>query len=279
MILKLYKSDSLSEAFILARIIESCISDVKVWGVQNKLHLNDDKTEILLTGFAPGIDLPSSLCVGHSDIPFSNAACNLGVIFDGRLVLKEQVNKFCQLAYLKIRRIGSKMVMSEHYLCFEATKTLVSSLVLSRLDYCTALLAGSPQVLLDKIQRVISARLIFKVPKSARITPFLYDLHWLPISRRIQYKIALIYFHIVSGTAPLYLSELLHLHSPSRSLRSAADTRIFRVPRMGRRTLGERSFHYIGPVLWNSLPFSVRHSSSLSSFKSKLKTHLFSYAY
>ena len=122
-----------------------------------------------------------------------------------------------------------------------------------------------------------STRLIFKVPKSAHITPFLYYLHWLPISSRIQYKIALICFHIVSGTAPPYLSELLHLCSPSRCPCSAADTRIFRVPRMGRRTMGERSFQYIGPVLWNSLPLSVRHSSSLSFlFKSKLKTNLFS---
>ena len=164
---------------------------------------------------------------------------------------------------------------------FEATKALVSSLVLSRLDYCTALLAGSPQVLHDKIQKVIncSARLTFKVPKSAYITPFLYDLHWLPVSSRIQYKIALICFHVVSGTAPPYLSELLHLYSSSRSVRSAADTGTFRVPRMGRRTLGERSFQYIGSVIWNSLPLSVRHSSSLSSFKSKLKTHLLSSTY
>ena len=42
---------------------------------------------------------------------------------------------------------------------------------------------------------------------------------------------------------------------------------------------GERSFQYIGPVIWNSLSFSVRHATSLSSFKSKLKTHLFSSAY
>ena len=90
-----------------------------------------------------------------------------------------------------------------------------------------------------------------------------YDLHWLPISSRIQYKIALICFHIISGTAPPYRSELLHLYSPFRSLRSASDTRIFRVPRMGRRTLGERSFQYIGHVIWNSPPLSVRHSSSL----------------
>ena len=159
---------------------------------------------------------------------------------------------------------------------------------------------------------IFRSLVIFKVPKSAHITPFLHDLHWLPISSRIQYKIAIICFHIVSGTAPPYLSELLHLHSPgtappylsellhlyspsgtappylsellhlhspSCSLHSAADTGIFRVPRMGRRTLGERSFQYIGHVLWNSLPLSVRHSSSLSSFKSKLKTHLFSCEY
>ena len=187
------------------------------------------------------------------------------------------LSQLCQPAYLEIKRISSIRLC----LSFEATQTLVSSLVLSRLDYCNALLAGSPQVLLDQIQRVInsSARHIFRVPKSAHITPFLYDLHWLPISSRVQYKIAVICFHFVSGTAPPYLSELLHLCSPSRCLRSAADTRIFRVSRMDRRTLGERSFQCIGPVLWNSLPLSVTHSSSLSSFKSKLKTHLLSSEY
>ena len=96
--------------------------------------------QVLLIGSAPGIDLPSSVCVGQSDISFSSAACKLGVIFDSELALKEQVNKLSQLAYLEIRRIGS----IRQYLSVEATKTLVSSLVLSRPDYCNALLAGSP---------------------------------------------------------------------------------------------------------------------------------------
>ena len=142
--------------------------------VQNKLQLNDDKTEILLIGSAPGIDFPSSVCVGHSDISFSSAARNLGVIFDSELALKEQVNKLCQPAYLEIRRIAS----IRQYLSLEATRTLVSSLVLSWLDYCNAFLAGSPQVLLVKIQRVIncSARLIYKASKSAHMTLLLFDL-------------------------------------------------------------------------------------------------------
>ena len=110
-----------------------------------------------------------------------------------------------QLANLEIRRIGS----IRQYLSVEATKTLVSSLVLLRLDYCNALLAGCPQVLLDKMQRVIicSARRIYKASKPPHTTPLLFILHWLPISSRIQYKIALSCFHIISGTAPPYLSE------------------------------------------------------------------------
>ena len=61
----LCKSDSPPETFALSRTIEACISDVKVLVVQNKLQLNDDKIEILLIGSASGIDLPSSIRVGH----------------------------------------------------------------------------------------------------------------------------------------------------------------------------------------------------------------------
>ena len=76
-------------------------------------------------------------------------------------------------------------------------QTLLSCLVLSRLGYCNALIAGSPHVLLDKLQRVIicSACLICKALKSARISSLLCNLHWLPISSRIQYDVAVICFH------------------------------------------------------------------------------------
>ena len=63
---------------------------------------------ILLIGSAPEIDLPSSLRVDHSDIPFSSSARNISVLLDSQLTLKEQsIHKLCQLAYLKIRRTGS----------------------------------------------------------------------------------------------------------------------------------------------------------------------------
>ena len=80
---------------------------------------------------------------------FSDSARNLGVVFDSSLSMREQVNKVCQSAYFEIRRIDS----IRRYLTTEATKTLVTSRVLSWLDYCNSLLARIPQNLLDKIQK------------------------------------------------------------------------------------------------------------------------------
>ena len=59
----------------------------------------------LLTDSAPGIDLPSSVLVSQSDVSFSNAARNSGVILTACTEGTDE--KLCQLANLEIRRIGS----------------------------------------------------------------------------------------------------------------------------------------------------------------------------
>ena len=151
---------------------------------------------------------------------------------------------------------------------------LVSSLVLSRLDYCNAVLAGSPQVLLIKFKEWSAAQL-------ASFSEFL-NLPTSPLfsvistgnqsAARFTTKIALTCFYIVSGTAPPHLSELLHIYSPSCCLCSASDIQILCVPRIGRKTQGETSFQYIKPVIWNSLPLSVRHSSLSSLSQSRKPT-------
>ena len=79
----------------------------------------------------------------------------------------------------------------------------------------------------------------------------------------------------VSDAAPLYLSDLLCLYVPSRSLRSSADTHIFRIPRRKKKFQGQRAFSHLGPVTWNKLPYSVRHAQTQFQFKTQLKTTLF----
>eukprot|EP00916_Digyalum_oweni_P002694 GHVL01004957.1.p2 GENE.GHVL01004957.1~~GHVL01004957.1.p2 ORF type:complete len:110 (+),score=1.09 GHVL01004957.1:81-410(+) len=70
------------------------------------------------------------------------------------------------------------------------------------------------------------------------------------------------------------MSSLLKPHVPTRNLRSA-DAGHLVVPRIKLNAFGKRAFIYTAPSIWNSLPMSVRLSTSLLSFKSSLKTHLF----
>ena len=108
------------------------MSNFGLW-IHNKLqlnHVNEDKTETFLTSPSVSADLLLNLKIGHSDIQFSDSAQNLGVIFDNRLSMKGQVNNICQIAYFELRKIG----YVRQYLTNEATKTLVTSLVRSRLD-------------------------------------------------------------------------------------------------------------------------------------------------
>ena len=141
--------------------------------MENKLQLNGGKTEALLIDPQNSPNLPLSITIGQNNICFSRSVRK-------KLSIKQQVSKISQSAYLELRRISS----IRHVLTVDATKTLVTSLVLSRFDCCNFLLSGIPHQLIDKLQKVqnCSARLIFKTSKCTHVSPLLAKLHWLPIA-------------------------------------------------------------------------------------------------
>ena len=50
-------------------------------------------------------------------------------------------------------------------------------------------------------------------------------------------------------------------------------------PVMNYKSYGEKSFYFYGPLVWNSLPYSLRSIDTLDSFKKQLKTFLFKKAF
>ena len=99
----------------------------------------------------------------------------------------------------------------------DAAMTLVTSCVLSRLYYCSHILAGTPNSVIQPLQKIqnFAAILVLMAPRHHHSTPLLKNktkkLHWLPISERIKYKVASMCFIAIYGSAPAYLSELLHV--------------------------------------------------------------------
>ena len=121
------------------------------------------------------------------------------------------------------------------------------------------------------------ARLICNESKYCHLTSLLMELHWLPIELGIEFKIILIFFKIFKGLAPSYLSSLITRKPESRyNLRNSSDKTLLSYPSFkSKATIGDRAFIFAAPKLWNNLPRDIRESSSINSFKSKLKTFLF----
>ena len=204
--------------------------------------------------------------------------CNLSsvvFIFDSDMSFTDQINslsKSCHFHIRDIRRI-------RHLLPLSAATALANSLISSKLDYCNSLYNGFSQANLNKIQRIQNtlARVVTNTSKFEHITSILKKLHWLPIKQRIDYKLCLLTYKTLQIQQPTYLYNSLSFPSHSLSTRSS-DSSVLSIPYV-RTSLGKRAFSVIAPRLWNSLPPDTRNSLSLSTFRSKLKTHLFKLAF
>ena len=109
--------------------------------------------------------------------------------------------------------------------------------------------------------------------RAHHITPTLSALHWLPVKKRIEFKIAAITYKVLQNKQPSYLFEILEPYNPPRDLRSS--NKVLLTKPLIKSALGRRSFSYAAPHIWNMLPDHLRNATSLSSFTSKLKTHFF----
>ena len=260
--------------------IQLCIRDIQRWMRDNALKLNSGKTELMFFASPRNAQkleqLDLHISVGSDVIIPATCVRNLGVMQDTSLTMKNHVSRVCKESYKLlhcIRRIRP-------YLSYKACNTLMRSLILSKIDYGNALLCGATKSALQPLQRFqnVCARVVSKVPRRAHITPSLVHLHWLPILKRIDYKLALFVYNFVYGKTPGYMSPLLSLRPAPRSLRSSSDL-LVSVPKFRTETYGRSRFGVRAPVLWNSLPPKVRNCTNTGKFKKVLKTHLFDLAY
>ncbi|KAK3526101.1 hypothetical protein QTP70_015426, partial [Hemibagrus guttatus] len=98
---------------------------------------------------------------------------------------------------------------------------------------------------------------ITRTPSIDHITPALHQLHWLPVKFCNEFKILLFTFKALHNLVPPYLSDLLQLYTPSRTLRSSFANQLT-TPSARLSTMGLQAFSRSAPRLWNSLPADIR---------------------
>ena len=165
---------------------------------------------------------------------------------DSDMSFSDQINSLSESFHFHIRDIRR----IRHLLPLSAATALANSLVSSKLDYCNSLYSGIPQANLNKLQRIQNslARVITNIQNINTSHQHWKKLHWLPIKRRIEYKLCLLTYKTLTNQQPTYLYNSLSfpLHH-SVSTRSS-DSLVLSILYV-RSSLGKRAFPVIDPRL------------------------------
>ena len=262
--------------------LKNCLSDIQNFMSANKLKLNPEKTEFILIGSKNNRKqlLPHfPINILGNQVSPAQSVRNLGMVFNSNFSFSDHVSQV-----IKSTRVHAKdLYRIRPLLDLNTSVLLANALVSSRLDYCNSLFLSLTDFELRRLQLVQNSlcRVVTRSSKYCHITPQLKKLHWLPIKYRIQFKIGLITYKTLNQGEPVYLRELIHPYTSSRNTRrSTPKLKFLHTPTFDRKVHKSvkhfsNSFSHYAPVLWNSFPFQIRNSPSVTSFRKHLKTHLF----
>jgi hypothetical protein len=249
--------------------MEVCIEAVKAWLANNQLVINTQKTELIVLGPKLAVTkIPQlSVTVGGTAILAKPCVRDLGAFIDSQMSMDDHIKRTCRSAFSYLRAIAKQ----RFYMNNNCMALLVHSFVLSRLDFCASLLCGITKQAEKSLQRVMnySIRMIDRIPWRDAVSPSLRLRGWLPIHRRIQFRLAMLVHSVLTTQEPKALASLLvpqYTACNQRITRSSSDMSLLTVPRT-RTKLGDRAFRVAGPKLWNSLPRRIRELSNRQDFR------------
>ena len=223
--------------------MKMALGQLEDWMKVNRLKLNQDKTQFMWIGRKQMLDKINreDLHSHFPDMKFLSSVNDLGAVLYERLEMEEQIGSICRSGFYHLRQIRD----IRRSLSDVAARSAVQAFILSKVDYCNSALLGLSATMVDRVQHLMNAaaRLILRLPKFSHISAQMRDdLHWLPVQRRMQFKILLTTWRCISGSAPDYISPgtlLSPLHNTRTSSASIDGDKSF----PARRTQGQDGYN------------------------------------
>lgn len=254
---QLYISGPMSQLNPLIAKLNDDLDGVLFWAKRNCLKLNEKKTQAMIV-CSRKIDYSSisRIKMNNFVIPFVNKVKNLGVIFNSAFTWNDHIFYISQKVYCTLRKLWKLSV----YLNTWVKRKLVNSLIVPHFLYCDVVFCGMKFGELSTLKTIFNActRFVGNRRKYDHISDISKLILGFDFENFLNLRYTIYLKKILLKQTPSYLSDKIVL---GRSLRNLNIT----IPRHVTE-MRHRSFFIKIPVLWNSLPLSIRREHNLRKY-------------
>lgn len=279
--IQIYSECNTDNIFTVTQNFEKLLVEIDTWMSSRWLKLNESKTEAIIFGQNNLLDilLPkfNGINFAGTKLQIKSKIRNIGCFMDKNLLMTDHINFITKSANYHLKKIAK----IRKFIDDDIAEKLIHAFVTCKIDYQNLLLINLPAKYLNRLQLLLNsaARLISRTKKYDHITPVLFNLHWLPIKERIEYKIILLIHRTILFSTPAYIKDIIPIDTQNQmNLRNNCNGRKL-IRSVAKNRLELRLFENYCAKLYNSLPVSLRKTDNVELFKKNLKTHLFKTVY
>ena len=257
-----------------AQKIQNDLNSVYAWTRESNMLLNGDKFQLLRYGEDEELkSLTSYFDCNGKKIEETPRAKDLGIIMTSNGNFEEHINVTVQKAYDMMGWVLRTFITRDR----KPMLTLYKSLILARLDYCSALWNpnGSAYLInkIEKVQRVFTRRV--NGTEGMNYWDRLKHLRLYSVQRRRERYLIMYVFKIIHGLVPncglsFHENPRTGIHAIVPKLNPTSSSQV--------KSMRSNSFNFVAPTLFNLLPTTMRRvydvRNPFDKFKSDLDTLL-----
>ncbi|MCG7877652.1 MAG: reverse transcriptase family protein [Candidatus Thiodiazotropha endolucinida] len=244
------------------------------WSERNMLPIHYGKSTCMSLGTRQKLDKAGRLNLKIDDVQINQVSSQklLGLYIDETISWNPHIDHLCSVITSKI----SLLKQLSSYVPTNIQKMFYQSYILPIIDYGSLSWGSTSNNNIDRINKLQkrAARIILKADFTTPSAEMFEQLGWMSVASRINYNKAVFTYKALNNLTPSYISDLLKptTQTHNRKLRSS-DNGSLTLPRAS-TALYSGSFSWSATKLWNTLPTSVRLSSSLNIFKKNFREHV-----
>ena len=244
----------------LLRTLENETSILFEWFHSNEMKSNEDKCRLIVAN-----NSALSVKIGNVNIKSSDSVNLLGVQIDKEITFNEHISKLYKKGNQKLHALSR----IAKYLDKDKLRLIMKAFIQSQFNDCSLVWMFHSRIINNKINK-LHERALRVVYKNTNLTfeELLILDNSVTIHHKNLQKLAVQMYKIKNNLSLPLIKELFKSHESHYELR---DARCWEIPHVRTISYGIETLRYRGPITWEMIPISIKESTTLEVFKSKIK--------